>query len=134
MHPFYSEPSRAWPGPTPGAPFHDRFDEDGWGADFQDYYPDNPYLYWSGLEFHPIDWAERAVRHGERFVDRQSHEWAEATKRAADSAASGLRDAANRLAEVPEKSTKEIADTMKTIAVVTVVGVAGIVILSAVLK
>jgi hypothetical protein len=137
LHPSHFHPRR-----VPRAEWtelHARSDwDDDWAGpeffDFQNSYSDDPYLYWTGLEFHPLDWAERAVRHGERFVDRQSHEWAEATKHAADSAASGLRDAANRLAEVPEKSTKEIADTMKTIAVVAVVGVAGIVLISAVLK
>lgn len=136
MHPSYFQPRHTWPGSIPGGSFYDHSgggDEDE-GEDWQNSYPDDPCLYWTGIEFHPIDWAERAARHGERFIDRQSHEWAEATKHAADSAASGLRDAANRLAEVPEKSTKEIADTMKTIAVVAVVGVAGIVLLSAVLK
>ncbi len=143
LHPSYFQPSGSWPGPIPGTPlyarrFEDCFEDGDWAEpdsfDLQNSYSDNPYLYHAGIDFHPIDWAERAVRHGERFVDRQSHEWAEATKHAADSAASGLRDAANRMAEIPEKSTKEIADTMKTIAVIGVVGVAGIVLLTAVLK
>ena len=143
LHPSYFQPSGSWPGPIPGTPlyarrFEDCFEDGDWAEpdsfDLQNSYSDNPYLYHAGIDFHPIDWAERAVRHGERFVDRQSHEWAEATKHAADSAANGLRDAANRMAEIPEKSTKEIADTMKTIAVIGVVGVAGIVLLTAVLK
>lgn len=139
MHPSHFQPRHASRVEPSWAEPHARSDwDDDWAEpeffDFQNSYLDDSYFYYTGLDFHPLDWAERAVRHGERFIDRQSHEWAEATKQAAGSAASGLRDAANRVAEIPEKSTKELADSMKTIAVIGVVGVAGIVLISAVLK